>query len=509
LVVKGKDEFKHDTLSAVKQLHLEVKLWSLISKREIEIKSIHLVNPEINIYVLKNGKANYDISKPSDDSTSSASSKPSSLKIAIDKVILEQGKMTYSDWQSNVFVKAVDIDHTGGGDFKQDIFDYTTETTIRQFSLNYDKVQYFLKKTIGVDMVMEMNLPESKFTFKENKVQINHFIFSIDGFFQQVVGRYAMNLKFNAQETTFKNILSLVPGLYMKNFDYMETRGDLAFSGFLDGVYSDSTSELPAFRVDMKVKNAMVKIDSLPEAFNNIQFDLVIDNQERVLDSTIIEVKNFHVELGKHPVHGRIKIEGLLNPRIDADIFANLEAASLERLFPMTGLTLKGKMDFELKAKGVYDEKKSLVPPFNLSMKFTDGYIRYDSLPRPIEKLQFHLNAENKTGKLDNTIIDFRQIHAEVDDNILHGFVKLKGYPDIDVDADIDADLDLADLEKIYPVDGYKVQGKFNLDLLAKGVYSKDKKQFPFVDAKMKLTDGSIQYKTYPPIKDVHFLPKQ
>src|SRR5882724_970810 len=39
LVVKGKDEFKHDTLSAVKQLHLEVKLWSLISKREIEIKS--------------------------------------------------------------------------------------------------------------------------------------------------------------------------------------------------------------------------------------------------------------------------------------------------------------------------------------------------------------------------------------------------------------------------------------------------------------------------------------
>jgi len=505
LVIKGKEEFKYDTLSAVKQLHLEVKLWSLISKREIEIKSIHLVNPEINVYVLKNGKANYDISKPSEDSTSSGSSKPSSLKIAIDKVILEQGKMTYSDWQSNTFVQAIDIEHTGEGDFRQDVFDYTTETTIRQFSLNYDKVQYFLKKTIGVDMVMEMNLPESKFTFKENKVQINHFIFSIDGFFQQVVGRYAMNLKFNAQETTFKNILSLVPGLYMKNFDYMETHGDLAFSGFLDGVYSDSTSELPAFRLDMKVKNAMVKIDSLPEAFNNIQFDLVIDNQERILDSTIIDVKNFHVELGKHPVHGRIKIEGLHNPRIDADIFANLEAASIERLFPLTGVVLKGKMDFELKAKGVYDERKSLVPPFNLSMKFADGYIRYDSLPRPIEKLQFHLVADNKTGKLDNTVIDFSQIHAEVDDNTLHGFVKLKGYPDIEVDADIDADLDLADLEKIYPVDGYKVQGKFNLDLLAKGIYSKDKKLFPFVDAKMKLTDGSIQYKTYPPIRDVHF----
>jgi len=79
---------------------------------------------------------------------------------------------------------------------------------------------------------MEMNLPETKFTFKQNQIQINHFVFTIDGFFQQVIDRYAMNLKFKAQETTFKNILSLVPGLYMKDFDYLETHGELEFNGF-------------------------------------------------------------------------------------------------------------------------------------------------------------------------------------------------------------------------------------------------------------------------------------
>ncbi|GHM98639.1 hypothetical protein WSM22_01290 [Cytophagales bacterium WSM2-2] len=504
LVVKGKSEFKHDTLTSVKKVHLEVKLWSLISKREVEVKSIHMIDPEINIYVLKNGKNNYDIARPSDDSTSSESRRPSSLKIAIDKVAIEQGSITYNDWQNNIFVQAVDINHTGGGDFFLDVFDYKTKTTIRQFSLNYNRIQYFSKKEIDVDIVLEMNLPESKYTFKENRIQINHFVFSVDGFFQQVVDRYAMNLKFNAQETSFKNILSLVPGFYMKTFDDMETSGDLAFSGFLDGVYSGSTDELPKFRLDVKVKDARVKIDTLPEAFNNIQFDLIVDNQERVLDSTVIDVKNFHVELGMYPIHGRIKIEGFYNPRIDADIFANLEAAALEKMFPITGVALKGKMDFELKAKGRYNEKRSLLPPFNLSMKVTDGYVRYDSLPRPIEKLQFHLNAENKTGKWENTVVDFRQIHAEVDDNILHGFLKMKGFPDVEIDADLDADLDLADIEKIYPVDGYKVQGKFNLDVVAKGIYSKEKKQFPFVDAKMKLENGAVQYKSYPAVKDIH-----
>src|SRR5207302_8478411 len=116
--------------------------------------------------------------------------------------------------------------------------------------------------------------------------------------------------------------------------------------------------------------------------------------------------------------------------------------------------------------------------------------------------VQFHLKAENKTGDIDNTLVDFRQIHAEVDDNILHGFVKLKGYPDTEVDADIDGDFDLEDVEKIYPVDGYVLKGKFNLDVLAKGLYSKDKKKFPLVDSKMNLTDGTVQYKGYPhPIK--------
>jgi hypothetical protein len=354
-------------------------------------------------------------------------------------------------------------------------------------------------------MIMEMNLPETKFTFKENRLQINHFIFSIDGFFQEVVDRYAMNLKFNAQETSFKNILSLVPGLYLKNFDYMETHGDLGFSGFLDGVYSGATNELPAFHLDVNVKNAMVKIDSLPEAFNNIQLELVVDNKERILDSTIIDLKTFHVDLGKHPVHGSIKIEGLHKPRINADVFADLEIAMLEKLFPIPKLTLKGKINFELKAKGIFDQKQSVVPPFSLNLKLTDGFVQYDSLPRPISNLQFHLNAENKTGNIQHTLVDFKQIHAEVDDNVLHGFAKFKGYPDTEVDADLDADLDLEDLEKIYPVDGYKVKGKFNLDVLAKGLYSKDQKKFPMVDSKAKLTDGSIQYKNYPPIKDIHF----
>ncbi len=504
LLVMGKEEFRTDTLAAIKEARMELRLWSLLTKHLIEVKSIQLYDPEIHVYVLKNGRANYKVTKSSSDSLKK--NRPSAVNIEIEKFSIHSGNIFYTDWQRNIFVSAIDIEHQGGGDFLKDVFDYNTNTIIRQFSLKYDDVQYFYEKTIGLDLVMEMNLPESKFTFKENQIQINHFKFSVDGFFQQVINEYAMKLKFEAQETSFKNILSLVPGLYMKSFDYMETNGDLGFSGMLDGVYSAETKEMPAFHFDIRVKNAMVKIDSLPEGFNNINFDLAIENQERILDSTIFDLKNFNVEFGMHPIHGRIKIQGLHTPRINADVFADLEIATLERLFPIKKLALKGKLNFELKANGLYDERKSITPAFSLNLQLADGYIKFDTMPRPISNINFHLNAENKDGKMQSSIVDFRKIHAEVDDNTLHGFLKLKGYPDTEIDADISADLDLADIEKIYPLKDYKINGKFNLDILAKGLYSKSKKKFPLVDTKMKLLDGSVKYKNYPyPIRDIQF----
>lgn len=507
LCIVGKDEFKSDTLTHAKNIQLEINLWSLIGKKEVEINSIYLVQPEINVYVLKNGKTNYDIVKYAPVDSSDTPTKSSSFHVAVDQFIIRQGIINYDNQQKNIFVTVHDIEHKGGGDFKTDIFDYETETTIQELSLSIDKVQYLFKKAISIDLITEVNLPESKFTFKENEIRINHFSFSVQGFFQRVIDHYAMNMKFQAQETSFKNILSLVPGIYLKDFDNLETNGDMGFNGRLDGVYSSTDNEMPAFHVDVNVKNAMVKIDSLPESFNHIQFELTVDNNERILDSTVIALKNFHVELGKHPIHGNLSMQGVHKPKIKANIFADVELASLERFYPVKGIDLKGKINFEWNAQGVFDYKNSLFPTFNLNLALANGYFKYDSLPRPVSNINFHLNAESKDGKLNNTIIDFKKIHAEVDDNILHGYAHLKGYPNSYVDADLDADFDLEDLEKIYPVKDYALKGHFNLDLLVKGVYNRTNKLFPFVDTKIKLTDGSVRYNKYPyPIKNIHFL---
>jgi AsmA protein len=513
LIVQGKGRFSGDTLTSIKEMAIEINLTSLIIGKETEVKSIHLDEPNIDIVVLADGLANYDIAI-SDTSKATTDSSSTPLSVALDRIIITKGQITYDDRSTNTLLRMNHVDYTGQGDFEKDIFDMTTKMEVEQFTADYGKVRYLNEKHVKVDMIMEMDMTKFKFTFKENNIKINHFGFGMEGSFTMLDKGYDIDLKFATQETKFKNILSLVPGVYMEDLEQVQTNGELAFSGFVKGIYddTDSLSPLPAFHLDLKVKDGMFKIDTLPAPVNNIQLELVVDNATGIEDSTRINLKAFHMDMGTHPIHGRALIVGLSNPVVDVDIIADVELSELEKMYPIKGLDLKGKLDFELKAKGTYrtenSNKKLLqIPALHLNMQLSNGRIKYDSLPAAIEDIQLQLTADNSTGKLENTVIDFKSIHFNMGKNPVHGYAKVSGYEPYSVDADIKANLDLADIEKMYPIKGLVLKGMFNLDVQAKGIYDQAKKKLPVIDAKMQLTNGFLQTSSYPePIENIHLI---
>jgi hypothetical protein len=136
---------------------------------------------------------------------------------------------------------------------------------------------------------MLMDKKDYKFTFRENMITINHFKFGVDGNFTLLNNGYDMDLEFASSESSFKNIVSLVPGVYKHDFKHIKTDGDIAFKGFVQGVYSDSLQTIPRFHVDVKVKDGMFKVDTLPTPVKNIQLDLAIDNKYGSMDSVTID----------------------------------------------------------------------------------------------------------------------------------------------------------------------------------------------------------------------------
>jgi uncharacterized protein involved in outer membrane biogenesis len=67
--IVGYEPFEGDTLVSMKEFNVSVDIFSVIFGSQIKVKRILLDNPYINIIVLPNGLANYNIAKPSTDTT--------------------------------------------------------------------------------------------------------------------------------------------------------------------------------------------------------------------------------------------------------------------------------------------------------------------------------------------------------------------------------------------------------------------------------------------------------
>jgi len=511
--IYGIDEFKGDTLANVKRIDLELKWFKLLTQGKTELKSISLNEPLIDVIVLKNGHANYNIVK-ADTTTKEATDTTEQTNIVLDKFIIKKGTIHYLDQTSNMLVEMDGIDHVGKGDFSSDIFDYSTETSINHFSFVYDNVKYFHRKLITVDLIMEMNLKSNTYTFKENTLGINKFIFGVNGKVAMLQNGYDLDISFASKETSFDNILSLVPGKYLEELKEITTDGLMQFSGMVKGKYIQDSTVLPVFHVDLNVKDAMFKIDAQPTAVKDIQFDLQVDNKYGILDSTIFDLRTFNMDISGHPIHGRFKVQGLSTMKIDADILAEIAMETIEKVYPVKGMDFDGKLNFELKAKGTYQaiqNKKSKkiqsIPAFHLNLALSDGKVKYDSANATFHDINLFVTGDNTDGNPEHTTIDLKTLQMYLGENPISGSMLLKGFESYYIKSDFKANINLADIEKLYPSPGQIMKGMFAADIKTEGNYNKDKHQFPVIKASVNLTNGYLKTADYPePIENIHFI---
>ncbi len=115
---------------------------------------------------------------------------------------------------------------------------------------------------------------------------------------------------------------------------------------------------------------------------------------------------------------------------------------------------------------------------------------KYPDLPTAINNINIDLLVDNKDGVIENTVLDLKKLHLDFGTNPIDAkAIVAKLYP-TNVDANIAAKLNLAELSKMFPLEGLEMKGNYALQLKAKGTYDSLKKVMPSVDASMSLTNG-------------------
>lgn len=353
LSVVGVNEFEGDTLLALKSFSATLDVMSVIKGDQIKVIRILLDEPAVHAIVLENGKANWDITKPSVDTTSTtADTAQTKFNVSLKKLEIKKAHITYSDKPGNMSAELVNLNHELTADFSQDDFLMKILMDCEQLSFSYGGVKYLNKVRSTVKADIDANMKEMKFTFKENEVSLNELAFGFDGSVAMPDDNISMDLKYSAKKSDFKNFLSLVPGIYTKDFANIKTSGKLAFDGFAKGIYN--AKQLPAFAFNLLVENAMFQYPSLPAPVKNIQIKLAVTNPDGDLNKTKLNLSTFHAEVAGDPFDARLIAENVMkDPSIDANLKGKLNLDNIVKIVPLeAGMKLSGMIVADISAKG-------------------------------------------------------------------------------------------------------------------------------------------------------------
>ena len=157
-----------------------------------------------------------------------------------------------------------------------------------------DGMKYFNKTVLDANIDMLANTDKWTFTFRENYLSVNDLKINFSGSVEMPGDDIETDISFKTPQTDFRSILSLIPAVYMQDYQNLKTSGEFSFSGSAIGIYSDADSTMPDLTLKLSVDNGLISYPSLPEQIKNINVnsDLFVDGKD--MDNTIVVSVNFN-----------------------------------------------------------------------------------------------------------------------------------------------------------------------------------------------------------------------
>lgn len=514
VAVNGSEPFGKDTLVSAKEISLGIDLSSVFGDR-VTIDKIYLSNALINIQVDSSGRANYLIYKGS--KSAGGKTDTTSASLGIDQILVQNSHLIYNDRSIPVKVEARDFNYLGSGDLSKDIFDLHTHTEIKSIDFYYGNQPYVLNKKVNADLVTKINTKSLAFIFQKNDLMINELPVQFTGKFAFITDGYDMDFKIDSHESDLGDIFSALPGEYEKTVENTDIDGTGYLQMELSGKYIAKTNTKPDLSMHFKARDGYISNNKAPSPVKNLFMDFDVDMPNLNPDSLTVSIDSLHFNIDKDVFNAAMKLKGMTTPYIYTRINTDIDLQKWNRAFGVKTVDLKGRYALHLLVDGKYakgivhtgirkvaDTVITSIPKFTLHSSFTNGYVKYASVPQSINNITFNLDAACPDNNVKHISMSMNNISASALNNYIKGYFKLANTGDFPIDAALKIKFNLADIKQFYPIDSTELKGDLNADISSKGRYLPAKKIFPVTVANISMVNGSIKTKYYPhPIQNI------
>ena len=347
----GNGVFATDTLLAAKQIDAAVNIMSVIRGSNITIYSVFVESPRIHAIFSKDSLVNWDIVKP--DTIAQTMGAEKAFKMELQRYEINNAYISYKDEVSVINAEIFSLNHSGGGDFTADLFTLKTSTTAENVNVSYGGIAYLSNAKAAAFADIQVDNKTNIYRFNTDKITVNDLQLATQGSVKNLLEKgYDMDIIFKAPSSDFKNLLSLVPVIYQHDFDKIKTSGTAIFSGFVKGIYNETS--IPAYHVDLEVKNGFFKYPDLPKPVQNINLKAVIDNPDGITDNIVVNVEKAHIELDNEPFDIRLLVKNpISNLFVDAAAKGRLNLDKVAQLIKLeAGTKISGLLNADLFVKG-------------------------------------------------------------------------------------------------------------------------------------------------------------
>ena len=422
LKIVNKAPFLGDTLISATEFDATLDIMSVLKGDKIQIKNISMDNPRIMAHVHKDGLANWSITFPSNDTLKKQGKDTSSnFKIGLKKYAINHGYIVYNDESMGMSTTLVNLNHSGSGDFTSDLFDLETKTSIDKTTFTYGGISYLSKVKTNLIANVSMDMKNSKYTLKDNELQLNGLTIAFSGFVAMPGKDINMDMSFKSKQTDFKSILSLIPAIYSHDFDKLKSSGTMAFNGEVKGTYNDKT--MPGFIVNLSVDNGFFQYPDLPSPVKDVNIAMNINSPQGDMNNMVINIQKAHFAMAELPfdMHMIVKTP-MTDPYVDGAMKGRIVLENVSKVVKLDeGTSTTGELDVDLTVKGhVSTLQNKKYEDFDASGKVVATNIGYASkdLPEKVTVSSATLTFNPKNVKLSGCKILLGKSDVSMDGSI-------------------------------------------------------------------------------------------
>ncbi|HJY11960.1 MAG TPA: AsmA family protein, partial [Flavobacterium sp.] len=215
LSMTGSAPFRNDTLIKAEQVAFGINLKRLIFDNEVKINKLYVSKAMINVMVNQKGEANYNIYISDPKNIKKGDQPEEGTAIRLERIDLEDCHVKYNDRSAKILFDANGFNYVGKGNLSEDIFDLSTDADIDKLDFYYERTGYIRRKKVHADLITRINTNALSFILQKNELQINKLPLKFTGLFTILRDGYKINIKAASENTTVKDLLSVMPPEYL------------------------------------------------------------------------------------------------------------------------------------------------------------------------------------------------------------------------------------------------------------------------------------------------------